>query len=103
MSNVMFFKKFNELFYAFLFVACEGYELTLCACLKLAPRFRELKRVNTLATLEQCATSEVKRFTIMNESVKRAAARVGVIDLKRTPIVLSNPNVIPHTLQPAHQ
>ncbi len=72
--------------------------------LKGMTKVRALKRANTMCTLENCATSQAKQAKILEESIKRAALREGVIAdfFKKGKVLTKTSNVQYHVMQPKH-
>ncbi|MGA8164677.1 MAG: tetratricopeptide repeat protein [Waddliaceae bacterium] len=73
------------------------------ASLKTLKHFREIKKANTMLTLQQCVESQTKRATILENSAKFASSRQAVFAaVKRGKIVAQNSNVILHVMQNKH-
>lgn len=72
--------------------------------LKGINKIRALKRANTMYTLENCVSSQVKQSKIMEQSIKRAAIREKVVSesIKNGKILVRNSNTQIHIMQPKH-
>ncbi len=72
--------------------------------LKGMNKVRALKRANTMCTLESCAASQAKQAKILEESIKRAALREGMVvdSVKSAKILIKSSNVQYHVMQPKH-
>ena len=73
------------------------------AALKGIKKYRQLKRVNSMFTIECCVASEVKKAKIIEASTKHASIRSTLTEsVKMGKIVSQNPNVAAHILQKKH-
>ena len=71
--------------------------------LKGVKKYRQLKRLNSMFTVECCVASEAKKVKIIEASSKHAAVRTTVFEsIKAGKIVPRNSNVIPHVMQEKH-
>jgi tetratricopeptide (TPR) repeat protein len=72
--------------------------------LKGMNKVRALKRANTMCTLESCAASQAKQAKILEESIKRATLREGMVvdSVKSAKILIKSSNVQYHVMQPKH-
>ena len=63
-------------------------------------RFRQLKRANSLLTIERCALSQAERAAIIDTSATYTA-RSAILrqSAKHGKVIVHNPNVIPHVMQ----
>ncbi len=69
----------------------------------MVQKYRFLKRANALLTLERCTLEEAQRAVILQENRKHVARALAVKEARRAgKIVIDNPNVIPHLMQPKH-
>ena len=72
--------------------------------LKGLNKVNALRRANTMLTLDACVCSEAKQAQIIEESVKRAVFREGLIaeSSKGGQILIKSSNVQYHVMQPKH-
>lgn len=72
--------------------------------IKGANKIRNLKRANTMCTLEGCTASQAKQAKILEESAKLAAQRELIINqaTKSNKILVRTKNVCPHVMQDHH-
>ena len=71
--------------------------------LKGVAKLRDLKRANTMLTLERCSVSAEKQAAILSESAKRSAARATLIESsKKGKILVKHANIQYHVMQPKH-
>lgn len=73
------------------------------AAIKGIKKYRELKRLNTMFTLECCVASEAKKVKIIEGSAKHASIRITVVEAAKTgQVIPKNANVVPHVMQKKH-
>lgn len=73
------------------------------AALKGIKKYQQLKRLNSMFTIECCVESQVKKAKILEASFKHSSARAIIIEsVKSGKIVPRNANVIPHVMQEKH-
>lgn len=73
------------------------------AALKGIKKYQQLKRLNSMFTIECCIASQEKKAKILDASLKHASARTIVAEsVKSGKIVPKNANVIPHVMQKKH-
>ncbi|NGX42073.1 MAG: hypothetical protein K940chlam7_00349 [Chlamydiae bacterium] len=73
------------------------------AVMKGVKKYRQLKRLNSMFTVECCVVSEAKKAKILEASSRHSAIRTTVSDLAKTgKIIPGNANVIPHVMQEKH-
>lgn len=73
------------------------------ASLKGVKKYQQLKRLNSMFTVECCVASEAKKAKIIEASSKHASIRTNVSDLATTgKVIPRNANVIPHVMQERH-
>jgi len=66
-------------------------------------KLRQLKRANTMFTLECCAVSQVKKTKVIKKSAEHAKTRKVVCEaVKKGKIIPRNANVVPHVMQKKH-
>lgn len=66
-------------------------------------KYRQLKRANTLFTVECCVASQEKKVKLLNQSVKHESVRQTVVSAAKSgKIIPRNPNVVPHVMQKKH-
>ena len=71
--------------------------------LKGVAKLRDLKRANTMLTLERCSVSAEKQAAILSESAKRSTARAILIESsKKGKVLVKHANVQHHVMQPKH-
>jgi hypothetical protein len=74
------------------------------AVIKGVKKYRQLKRLNSMFTIECCVASENKKIKIMEASAKHSIARASLCEsVKAGKIVPRNANVIPHVMQEKHE
>ena len=73
------------------------------AVMKGVKKYRQLKRINSMFTVECCIASEAKKAKILEASSKHAAIRATISESVKTgKIVPRNANVISHIMQEKH-
>lgn len=73
------------------------------AIIKGIKKYRHLKRLNSMFTVECCMASEAKQAKILEASAKHAAIRTTVVDAAKTgKVIPKNANVVPHVMQKKH-
>ena len=73
------------------------------AALKGIKKYRQLKRINSMFTVECCVASEANKAKIIEASTKHASIRSTLTEsVKKGKIVSQNPNVAAHILQKKH-
>lgn len=73
------------------------------AALKGIKKYQQLKRLNSMFTIECCVASQAKKAKILEASYKHSSARTIVVEsVKSGKIVPRNANVIPHVMQEKH-